>query len=649
VLGAREVLPTFTAGVQVPADILDYAPALAFDPIDSEMLLRLDDSSIRHPLADGSEAHYRFAAGDTTVIRLPDGRSVRLRELRIQPRRSDPQLVSGSFWLEAETHAVVQAFFRLARPYDSRRDGGGSMLGSLRAELEFIALDYGLWELRWWLPRSVVASGSAQFGAFRVPLSFERRYDDYRIVGDTSAFVPVAGDSIRPPRCRPSTMLAVQAQTRVADPDDAVFADRMAQRDSARQERLARRAERAQAVSDSLLAAGDTAGAARAAPCERAFIVSHASRSALLTSELLPPAIYAAESGIVLPSELDEIMQRARRIPRAPWQLARPALQWGPQSPGLLRYNRVEGLSVGARALLDFGRLGGDAEFRVSTEGVVGARLGVQREGFSTSSAIAAYRRLDIVDIGSGAFGVGSSLAALLLGRDDHDYFRATGVELTLRPAESRAQWYDLRLFAERQAAVDTGTRFSVRHLLDSAHGFRPNIAADAADQLGAALSLRATAGLNPRAPRLAAEVQLLGETGDFTFVRPAAVLRTSAPLGRRFAVMLEGAGGSGFGDASVQRFFQIGGGASVRGFDAATMRGDTYWRGTAEVGAGLPFARLAAFTDIGWAGPRDALRDGRPLRSAGAGISLLDGLLRFDVARALEPAQWRAHVRFMQ
>src|SRR5690606_9841154 len=92
---------------------------LAFDPGDPQMLLRVDTTAIRHPLAEGGEAHYRFASGDTTVIRLPDGRTVRLRELRILPRRRDPQLIRGSFWLDAETHAVVQAYFRLARAFDA--------------------------------------------------------------------------------------------------------------------------------------------------------------------------------------------------------------------------------------------------------------------------------------------------------------------------------------------------------------------------------------------------------------------------------------------------------------------------------------------------------------------------------------------------
>jgi hypothetical protein len=647
VLGAREVLPPVTGTVNVPRDLQTYAPGLAFDPVDSEMLLRLDSTTIRHPLSGGSEAHYRFSTGDTTIIRLPDGRTVRLRELRAHPRRRDPRLISGSFWLEAESHAVVQAYFRLARAYDSGQDGGGTILGTLRADVDVVAIDYGLWDLRWWLPRSMVAQGMVQFGAFRLPLSFERRYDSYTVFGDTLG-LPLAADpddavAARP--CRPQTMLTVTA--RVGDtPSDSAFGAQLARQDSARQARRDRvRAARA-AQRDSALAAGDTTVAAEPR-CERPFIVTHAPRSELLTNERLPPSIYAGESGFILPSELQEIVRRARAIPQPPWQLAVPVLQWGPTGPGLLRYNRVEGLSVGARAGVDLGRLGAEAELRVSTEVEIGGRFGLVHEGYRTRIGVAGYRRLDVVDVSTSAFGFGSSLATLLLGRDDHDYFRATGAEVTLRPARVRPQRVDVRLFAERQAAVETGTSFTVRRLFDSERVLRDNSAAEPADQLGATLGLRASAGVNPARPRVVAELEMHGETGDFSFVRPAARARMTAPLGRRLELALNAAGGSGYGDVPPQRLWQIGGAGTLRGFDAAAVRGDTYWRGSAELGFGIPAARLALFSDIGWAGERAGLRSARPLSSIGAGVTILDGLLRWDVARGIQNRAWRLHLRF--
>ena len=47
----------------------------------------------------------------------------------------------------------------------------------------------------------------------------------------------------------------------------------------------------------------------------------------------------------------------------------------------------------------------------------------------------------------------------------------------------------------------------------------------------------------------------------------------------------------------------------------------------------------MGCFSDIGWVGDRNRMREiGRPLSGVGAGVSLLDGLFRFDVARGLFP-----------
>jgi hypothetical protein len=77
-------------------------------------------------------------------------------------------------------------------------------------------------------------------------------------------------------------------------------------------------------------------------------------------------------------------------------------------------------------------------------------------------------------------------------------------------------------------------------------------------------------------------------------------------------------------------------------------LNGPGFWRARAEAATPLPAFRLAFFADAGWAGAAtsDAFRASRPLLSAGAGISALDGILRLDVARALRaPTGWRLHL----
>jgi hypothetical protein len=171
VIGAREAIPAVRVGAQrlSPDNITGAAMVIAFDPADPEMLLRFDSTVIRNPLAAGSEAHYRYSSGDSLSIRLPNGRGVRILELRIAARRADPHLINGSFWLDSETHAVVRAGFRQARPFSSTRPGVTVVMPEAGAELDFVAIDYGLWDRRWWLPRSVAARGVAHFSGRRWP------------------------------------------------------------------------------------------------------------------------------------------------------------------------------------------------------------------------------------------------------------------------------------------------------------------------------------------------------------------------------------------------------------------------------------------------------------------------------------------------
>jgi hypothetical protein len=627
VLAAREVVPPVAAGVQIPAGLSRYMPSMAFDPVDSEMLLRFDTTGIRNPLSAGAEAHYRFAAGDSTVIRLPDGREVRLRELRITPRRRDPQLMNGSFWIDAETHSVVQAYFRLARPYDTRRDSDSRqslLVPSLQAELDYIAIDFGFWDLQWWLPRTVAAHGVMRVAGVSMPLSFERRYDSYIIDGDATVPVVERDDTTPARPCRPRVSFVVQVGT--SRPDSVRAARRQRERSAVEQADTS--------------AAADPAGV-----CDRAFIVTSEPDDELTTSALLPGDIYSG-SGVIDEAELRAIAERVRGISPAPWQLARPIVEWGPAGPGLLRYNRVEGVSVGARALLDFGVAEADAELRVGTAaGEVGAQLGLTRPGTLLNTRLAAYRRLDAVAVAAQPFTRGSSLSALFLGRDDNDYFRATGGELLLRAGDLRPQWWEARLFAERHAALTTRSSFSVPRLLDGDRPVRDNITAEPATQFGATLRLRGARGLDPASARIGAELELHGEAGDYTLVRPGLRVRSTLPLGRRVTMGVEAAGGSSFGDVPPQRLWQLGGVSTLRGYEGGTVRGEAFWRGRAEVALGLPAARLALFGDIGHAGTRTELFDARPLRSAGLGLSLLDGLLRMDVARAVDaPRGWRVH-----
>ncbi|HEV2149544.1 MAG TPA: hypothetical protein VGR37_19240 [Longimicrobiaceae bacterium] len=638
VLGTREAQPLFSAGAQLPpADVAGMLPSLAFDPVDSEMLLRFDSTLIRHPLAPGSEAYYRFSSGDSSAIRLPDGRGVRLRELRITARRPDPRLINGSFWVDEETHAVVRAVFRPSRALSSTDSGISVLTPEVTTEVDHVAIEYGLLDLRWWMPRTVVARGVVRALGKRLPLAYERRYEGYRVDGDTLATAPPAEAALavaaeRP--CRPRMFGSIVIN--VGSPGDA------AAKDSAWNAAWDRSAARV--AKGDTVAVGDSTRAARRPPCDRTFLVTRAEGADLLANPALPASVFDEGEGPVGEEEMRELAALARGIPGLPWSVARPRVEF--LTPELVRYNRVEGLSLGARATLPLGPAELRGELRAGTTGEVGARLSGAHSAPALRTEVAAYRGLEVVDVASQPFALTSSASALVLGRDENDYFRGTGAEVRFSPPLARRQRWELRLFAERQEPVRARSDASLRGLVDDGFEARGNLAAEELDQAGATLRLRGARGDDPAGLRTRAELELHGETGDRSFARPLVRLGADALLGGGVGFGVSLAAGTGVGSVPVQRAWQIGGATTVRGHDAAALRGESLWLARGELTRGSPLLRVSVFGDAGWAGESADFWNARPIRGAGLGVSLLDNVLRVDLARGIGGGGWRLHLR---
>jgi hypothetical protein len=615
-LGAREAVPVVNARAQLPSpDIASSLTALAFDPSEADMLIRLDSVSIRNPLAPGSEAYYRFSAGDSLTIRIPGGRRVRILELRIAARRADSNLINGSFWLDSETHAVVRAGFRQSRPYSTRGGGISTIAPELSGELDYVAIDYGLWDRRWWLPRTVVARGVARMGGTRLPLAYERRYEGYTVTGDTLATLPAreagAVAAAQEPRCRREIRVSVNAGS--GERSDTAW-------DAA----WLREADR--------LAKGDSADLRRG--CRRTFLVKRAEGVDLVAAPSLPRSIYDEGEGAVREEDLRALADLVDDIAGAPWSVGRPSVQV--LTPELVRFNRVEGLSLGARAVLPLGPAELQGELRAGTTGEVGARLAGIYSSAALRREVALYRGLEAVQMGSQPFTLGSSLSALVLGRDENDYFRGTGAELRLSPASTRRQRWDLRLFAEHQGPVGARSDINLRGVFDDDFEPRGNVVAERLDQAGATFRIRGARGDDPARLRTRAELELHSETGDRSFGRPLLRLGAEGLIGGGVGYGLSVAAGSGFGDVPVQRLWQIGGVTTVRGHDAASLRGESVWLTRAELTRGTPGFRVSLFGDAGWAGDSGEVLNSRPLKGVGIGLALLDNLVRLDLARGL-------------
>ena len=617
VIGARQSVPAATPKRELPEDLKGDAGDYAFDPADDRLTVGFRSRSdsgkrleFQHPLAPGSEAHYRFAAGDSSIVVFPDGRTIRLRELRIIPRRLDVRLMTGSFWIDEGSRAVVRALVRPARAFDFEQDVAEDdddipgIVKPIRLEFRFLTIDYGLWEGRWWLPRLIAMDAVATAGSFlQMPVRYERVYDNYDVTGDT-------------------------AQRRAVRPPVATAAE-----DSIARAACHERAEREGG------AGGGISCKCRNGRCLAFRVHIPTDTAALLSSTLLPPPFGAADDTLISAGEMTELTRALDKLPAAPWQFhARPP-RWG-----LARFNRVEGLSLGARGELDFGRLRLDGAGRIATsDGEPDLEAGLVRETGHARFRLSGYRRLAAVDPTARSLGLGNSLGALLLGRDDGDYFRATGAELTMAPAVTLPQRFTIRVYAEQQRRALTRTDFSLPHVFHDDHVFRPNITADSADQVGAALTVRTQRGMDPERNQWSADVTIDGGTGTYGFARASTTLRLAAPLGSWLAGALELGGGMSAGRVPVQSYWYLGGPGTLRGYGGNAMSGDAFWRARLEIANRWPAARLVLFADVGRAGARDHLSLAKSLAGVGMGVSFLDGLLRLDVARAVRsPTGWR-------
>ncbi|MFP4623418.1 MAG: hypothetical protein ACLFRX_04495 [Gemmatimonadota bacterium] len=605
VQGAREAIPVALGGVRIPDELESWARDFVPRPGDDRLFVNPGGPGFAwHPLVEGGEALYRYAIGDTTVIRLPDGRRLRLVELRVTPRQRDFRVVTGSFWIELENHAVVQTVFRPAREFDLERDlpeiepGADDdmddvpgLLKPIRFDIRYITVEYGLWEMRWWMPRLMAFEGVVRMGAVKTPITLEIVYADYEVEADRYGLTELPPLTFR--------------------------------------------------------LAGDPHGRAREYEPAMVVVVPD-DTAALLTSPQLPASVFAQGETLISDAEIRELGERLGALPAPPWGVERPRFTppWT-LGRGLLRYNRVEGLSVAARVDWDLTRAQADLTGRI---GLADLRprleLGVDLPALDRSWRLAGYyRRLAGVDPAARPLALGNSLNALLFGRDDGMYLQASGAEIGVTPAPGGGR-YAVRLYAERQGAVEKETDFSLRHAAGG-DGFRPNIAATPADQLGLRVQVGIDRGRDPTGLRWSAALAATAETGSYTFVRPGLTLGAAAPLPGKLLVGLELAGGTTIpadtGQATVQALWLLGGPATLRGFHGGELAGRDYARARLELATEFPGARLALFSDAGWAGTLDAWDEAGVAVSAGVGGSFLDGLVRLDLARALRPVErWR-------
>ena len=600
-----------------------------------------ENQGIIHPLAEGSEAYYTYATGDSATFRLPDGKTIRLRELQVRPRVPKWNLAVGSLWFDLSGGQLVRAAYRMSVPMDikavAEEDDSTSfkdvpalvkpMLFPMTASVSAIGVEYGLYQGRFWLPRVQVLEGGANISFMRVPFKLEQKFQ-YDQVNGTDKLPPIV---VPPDSGRRDAGRGVAIRT-------GSGGNPAARTDSASVRRAQRAARRKAACDSTGFITTTRQSESNPNPVQ---VRVTCDSLALANSPDLPASIFDKGDEAFGGEEMDALVAQALSMGAQS--------SFAPQPPTTafqnLRYNRVEGLSFGARVDQTLG-----AGYSVHANGRIGvadrepnAELTASRSDLKSTLSVTAYNRLVSASDWGSPLSLGSSISAFLFGRDEGFYYRASGLEIGSSPDEPSGSALTWSLFAEQERTALQRTTLSLARVF---HGsvFEPNFTAHRAIYGGARTRYIATYGLDPQGFRLFSDGRLEAAYADTgAYGRAAFDITASHGIGNGAAALTLGAGSS-VGFLPAQRNWYLGGSQTVRGQRPGREAGDAFWLARAEVARGVGVIRPVIFADLGWAGDRRNWQSiGVPMSGVGAGTSILDGLIRFDVARGINPErQWR-------
>ena len=489
-------------------------------------------------------------------------------------------------------------------------------------EISGVAVEYALYQGRYWLPKSRSLEATGQVSFAKVGVEIEQSFT-YPTINEPATL----------------TQIVVNEPTLdwIAVPDSLTGERARKWHDSVRIARATAYTSRTTAFIDSLRNAPCDSTGYRVVARTRADIalpvaVKYPCDVSVLAKS---PDFTAANADVFDAKARDDILNRAlpfgAQAPITLGALLRPDFQYG---LSMTRYNRIEGLSSGIHLEQQLG--GG---YVTGVTGRIGTAdrepngdLSFARTNLRTTIMLREYNRLVAANDWGNPLSFGSSISALLFGRDEGFYYRASGAELTW--TSERGTPLTWRLFAEQERTA--------RQHADYTWGasFVPNIEAATGPLGGAEVRWLHTTGVDPRGLRTITNLRLEAASGDSTYGRGALDVTVMRTLVGRLSGALTLSGGSSVGALPAQRRWFLGGTQTIRGQSADTAQsGNAFWMTRAELASEQMGYRVALFSDLGWVGDRSAISSvGRPLSGAGVGFSGFDGLIRLDVARGFYP-----------
>ncbi len=576
-----------------------------------------------HPLAPGADQYYRYAATDSVTIATAS-RRVTIRGVTVTPKHARGAFVTGTLWLDVSSGDVTRFTFRFvgtdlwatpdgptARDSASARRESGfvSRIVQLDADLE-----YGLQDNAHWMPSRQVLSGriTIPFGVDAVvPFEARTTFDDYVINRGTQVVF------------------------------DAPFPDSSRRRGATR--------ETQQATRDSLRNERRHGSADSLRGRDRMGFLPNGGRYQIHRAPADSLRAYAAWGDSLTLGDTDADRDRLRR---AFADLARMAdalpgemtgrrgagLTWT-RIPDLIRYNRVEGTTLGATARtsvpLSFTEARATVRYGLADERVM-ASVAVVRDAPGGRTTLAVHRDLVDLDPFSRGLTFGNSLRGIFVGQDDGDYALAHGVRWTHETALSTGRELTVGMLVEDQESVATAARAGLPRVVGS-DGFFP-----ANPSVREGLAIGATVRVDHR--RYGPSWSLIG---DALAVAGEAGVRAAIdvhlPQVVTNVLSADVRAGASSSDVIPQLGFAVGGIHTVRGYEHGTSRGDAMW--AVQLEASRPGRRAFTpflFVDAGQAGRLADFSAAPVLAGAGVGVSIVGGLVRAELSQPLRNAAGR-------
>lgn len=569
-----------------------------------------------HPLAPGGPDYYRYAIFDSVSLELP-GHRVSAIGVRVEPKRLGPALIAGNMWLDAETHEVVRMTFTFLGEFlwdtpakETAKDSADARKGNrianriINVDLE---MEYALHQGKYWMPYRQLVTLTVDIPWFlnaTIPVHFITTFSDYRInEGAAPVFTVAPRDTAdrRRRRCRGQATDSTCVEQRENQRRSSEGYTRAEFWDGGRWELEAPPRDSLEVFEwgDKLVLEPD--GATEQLIHETAATLAKLERS-------LPAEWIGRQTAGLVFERFSDIM----------------------------RFNRVQGFSFGAgyRVLQSgFNSLLVSGRYGISDHRATGA-LTMRRDGPGGRLDIGAWRTFRETDPWTRGASFGNTMNAMFAGHDDAGYFLAMGGGGEFQGNTGLLRDWDVSARFERVRSVSVRARSGLNDLLGGSGIFPPNPPILDGDFVGA--SAHRPKSLGP--VNVEAGLDALAGVGGAGQGRTGARLWGTGRLrfnlaGRGGTVTLRG--GVNAGDSLPQLFLAVGGPETVRGYGYGTRSGRSMWSGQFDFTLGTrSVITPVIFADVGNVGgsPFD------PLASVGGGVSLLSGMIRFNLAKGLSP-----------